>query len=166
MEIVKNCKIDLNFSKFPNNCLLPKEINFNPEEVFSITSEISSFLTRGIIQKVSPCPGQFVSKIFYRQKPNGSIRLILDLSQLNEFIEYEHFKMESFQTALDLIEENCFFGSVDLKDSYYSVSIHCEYRKFLRFTWLGVLYEFTCMPNGLACAPRLFTKGSFTYYVT
>ncbi|XP_067682740.1 uncharacterized protein [Haliotis asinina] len=31
-------------------------------------------------------------------------------------------------------------------------------RKFLRFEWQGILYEYTCLPNGLACAPRRFTK--------
>ena len=31
-------------------------------------------------------------------------------------------------------------------------------KKFLRFIWEGELYEFTCLPNGLPCAPRIFTK--------
>ena len=49
-------------------------------------------------------------------------------------------------------------ASVDLKDAYYSVPIHQEHQKYLKFEWQGQLYQFTCLPNGLACAPRLFTK--------
>ena len=49
-------------------------------------------------------------------------------------------------------------ASVDLKDAYYSVPIALEDRKFLKFEWKGDYYQYTCLPNGLACAPRLFTK--------
>ena len=41
---------------------------------------------------------------------------------------------------------------------YYSVPIALEDRKFLKFEWKGDYYQNTCLPNGLACAPRLFTK--------
>ena len=49
-------------------------------------------------------------------------------------------------------------ASVDLKDAYYSVPIASEDRTFLKFEWEGNYYQYTCLPNGLACAPRLFTK--------
>ena len=49
-------------------------------------------------------------------------------------------------------------ASVDMKDAYYSIPIRSSDRKFLRFIWEGNLYEFTCLPNGLSCAPRIFTK--------
>ena len=45
-------------------------------------------------------------------------------------------------------------ASVDLKDAYYSVPIASEDRKFLKFEWKGDYYQYTCLPNGLACAPR------------
>ena len=49
-------------------------------------------------------------------------------------------------------------ASVDLKDAYYSIPVCFEDRKYLRFLWRGALYQFTCLPNGLAEAPRKFTK--------
>lgn len=49
-------------------------------------------------------------------------------------------------------------ASIDMKDAYYSIPIKTEDRKFLRFKWDADLYEFTCLPNGLSCAPRQFTK--------
>ena len=49
-------------------------------------------------------------------------------------------------------------ASLDLRDAYYSVPIHEQYQKFLKFVWRKKLYQFTCLPNGLACAPRVFTK--------
>ena len=55
---------------------------------------------------------------------------------------------------------------LDLKDAYYSVPINPQHRKFLRFEFKGSLYEFTCLPNGLASAPRVFTKLMKPVYVT
>ena len=49
-------------------------------------------------------------------------------------------------------------ASIDLKDAYYSVPITRKDRKYLRFLWQGNLFQFTCLPNGLSCAPRKFTK--------
>ena len=84
--------------------------------------------------------------------------MILNLKQLNEFVSYYHFKMDTIQTALKLMRPGCFMASVDLKDAYYSVPIALEDRKYLKFEWQGSYFHYTCLPNGLACAPRLFTK--------
>ena len=48
--------------------------------------------------------------------------------------------------------------SVDLKDAYYSIPIAEEDRKFLMLEWKGKYYQFTCLPNGLSSAPKVFTK--------
>ena len=66
--------------------------------------------------------------------------------------------MHSLQTALNMTRKNCWMGSIDLRDAYYSVPIKPEQTKFLRFKWRDRLYEFRVLPNGLACAPRFFTK--------
>ena len=82
----------------------------------------------------------------------------MDLTQLNKFIEYQHFKMHALGTALDLMEKDSVMASLDLKDAYYTVSVHKSDRKYLKFYWKGMLYQFVALPNGLACAPRFFTK--------
>lgn len=120
--------------------------------------EIAKYIRTGIIEEVDHSEGEFISQIFPRIKKSGGVRIILNLKSLNENVHYQHFKMENLQLALGLIEENYFMASVDLKDAYYSVSIAPEYRKFLRFIWNGRLYQYTCLPNGLTSAPRIFTK--------
>lgn len=102
--------------------------------------------------------GEVLSHIFIRPKTDGSYRLILNLSNLNEHIEKKHFKMETLKSALNLVEKDCFFAKIDLKDAYYSVPIVAQDRKFLRFTWQGKLYAFCSLPNGLTSAPRIWTK--------
>lgn len=66
--------------------------------------------------------------------------------------------METLKSALSLVKSNCWFSALDIKDAYYSVKIHPDSRKFLRFRWENRTYQFTCLPMGLASAPRVFTK--------
>lgn len=49
-------------------------------------------------------------------------------------------------------------ASIDIKDAYYLISIDKSSRKFLRFQYSGVYYEFNCLPFGLNVAPFVFTK--------
>ena len=65
-----------------------------------------------------------------------------------------------------MMRPGCFMASVDLKDAYYTVPIHASHQKYLKFCFDGALYKYTCLPNGLASAPRIFTKLLKPVYAT
>ena len=135
----------------------PKEINFTRQDQEVIDVEIDKLLIKGVISETT-YRGEYISTIFVRPKKDGGHRLIRNLKSLNEHVEYRHFKMDTLQSAIRLMTPKCYMASVDLRDEYYSVPIHNDDQKYLRFCWKGRLFQFTCLPNGLACAPRLFTK--------
>ena len=66
--------------------------------------------------------------------------------------------MESLASAICLMTPGSYMASVDLQDAYYSVPVDESYQKYLKLSWKGELFQFTCLLNGLASAPRLFTK--------
>lgn len=136
----------------------PVPYRFNESESQVIDSQIDKFLKKGIVQESVPEQGEFISNIFSRPKPDGSVRIILDLTKLNDEVLKLHFKMTSLQTAIDMMRPFCFMGSVDLKDAYYSVKVDEEHQKLLKFAWRDKLFKFVGMPNGLTSAPRTFTK--------
>ena len=41
---------------------------------------------------------------------------------------------------------------------YQAIPVHPEHRKYLLLGWEGKYYQFTCLPNGLSSAPRVFTQ--------
>ena len=43
-------------------------------------------------------------------------------------------------------------------DAYFSIPIHEDFQKYLKFFWEGQLYKFVCLPFGPASAPRIYTK--------
>ena len=100
----------------------------------------------------------FLSNIFPTFKKDGSSRVILNLKELNEYIIHIHFQMDSIKDVIQLIFPNCYFMTVDLKDAYFSVFIKPKDRIWLQFFWNSQCYRFTCLPQGLTSAPRIFTK--------
>ncbi|XP_064635165.1 uncharacterized protein LOC135492550 [Lineus longissimus] len=150
--------VTLEFDQIPEQRFIPKPYKFDPDKFRRIDDKIKSMLSKAIIEPTWHEPGQFISNIFTRDKKDGDIRVILDLSELNDDITYHHFKMETFQAALDLVFPNCFMASIDWKDAYFSVPVRKGDRKYLKFIWGGKLFQFTALPNGLSSAPRIFTK--------
>lgn len=155
LDTVQHCHLEIGNPDQPR----PRpEIQFNSEEKAIINAEITHLLKLGVIEPAVHCPNEYISSIFVRKKKSGKYRMILNLKGLNKYVEKHHFKMDTLWSAVRLMTPNCFMASLDLKDAYYSVPIAEEHRKYLRFYWQGFLYQYTCMPNGLSSAPRVFTK--------
>lgn len=116
-------------------------------------------MDKGVLQAVEAVTGQFVSNVFLREKKEKEkFPMILNLKDLNQYIEYHHFKMDTLETALTMITPGFWFTSLDFTDVYYSLAIHEKDRKFLRFSFQGQLYEYMCLPNGLRSGPGIFMK--------
>ena len=157
LDAIKHYHIEFG-EDLPFQICQPKQMHFSLSERAIINEEIAKLLNKGVVEQTHCVEGDFISTIFVRPKKDGSYRMILNLKTLNEFVSYYHFKMDNIKTALKLMRPGCFMASVDLKDAYYSVPIATEDRRYLKFEWQGSYFQYTCLPNGLACAPRLFTK--------
>lgn len=157
LGIVKN-GYQLEFQSHPCKQCNRQPIKFNTKEENIIANLIDKFWNKGIIEISRHEQGEVISHIFFRPKPDGSYRLILNLSKLNEHVVKTSFKMETLRSALQLIRKDCYFAKIDLKDAFYSIPIHQKDRKFLKFMWQGRLFQFTCLPNGLGTASKIFTK--------
>lgn len=146
------------FTTIPKQDRPPKEVSFSNHEKLHVKSEIMRLLKTGVLVTCSREPGDFISNIFLRPKKNGGYRMILNLKKLNEFVPYQHFKMESLQHAIHMMTNNCFMCNIDLLEAYYCVSIHKDHHKYLKFSFENEYYKYTVFPNGLSCCPRIFTK--------
>ena len=80
---------------------------------------------------------------------------MLNLKNLNEFIEHIHFKMHGLKEILKMVAENCFMASLDIKDAYYSIPVDESSQKFIS---KEQLHQFCVLPDGLSLCPRWFTK--------
>jgi len=156
LETVSGFKIKFDDEVIPYR---RQPLNFNSDECAIVREQISKLVEKGVVVTSQHEPDEIISSVFLRKKKAGvKYRMILNLKPLNHYVEYHHFKMDSLETAKMIVRPNCYMGSVDLSDAYFCVPIHDSHRKYVKFLFEGILYEFTALPQGLACAPRLFTK--------
>ena len=158
LQTISGCRIEFEEEVPPIQTNMKRNFQFNMQESKIIDNEIEELLAKKVIEETSHEEGEFISNIFLRKKKNGRYRMILNLKEFNVHVEYHHFKMETLETALKLVTRDCYMASIDIKDAYYCVPVHEDYRKYLKFNWNSKLFQFTCAPNGLACVPRKYTK--------
>ena len=119
---------------------------------------IASLLSKGAVEEIIlECPGYY-SRIFLVPKKNGKLRLIIDLSVLNHFVDTQTFKMETQRKVKDAVQLNNWVFSLDLTDAYLHIPIHYRSRKYLRFTLRGRVYQFKAIQFSLSTSPFVFTR--------
>lgn len=75
-------------------------------------------------------------------------RMILNVKQLNFHVDYIHFKMDTLDSCLLLMDRNCFMASVDLENAYHSVPMHPDYTKYFKFSVNGKMFKYLVLPQG------------------
>lgn len=158
INTIRGCTLEL--TNIPIQTKIPKPLKFSAEETDKIATELKRFLACGIIECVSESTdNEFISNIFIRPKKDGRVRVILNLKHFNSlYVDKSHFKMESLRTAINSMRPNCYMASVDLSDAYYSIKVKEQDRKYFRFIFQGVKYQFTALVMGYSASPRLWTK--------
>ena len=125
----------------------------------SVQVEVDKMILQGAIHPVTSNTEEgFVSSIFLVDKKDGGHRPVINLKNLNSFVDFQHFKVEGIYMLRDLLKKGDFMVKLDLKDAYFTVPVWIGHQKYLRFLWKETLWEFACLPFGLANAPRTFTK--------
>ncbi|XP_067204258.1 uncharacterized protein [Linepithema humile] len=134
------------------------EPKFSPADATLCVREIERLRCKGAIAPVEPHVFQFLSPFFLINKSSGGKRFILNLRDLNKYIEPPHFKLEDWRTVIRLMLSGFHMATLDLENAYLLVPIFENHRRFLRFQWRNVTYEFSALPFGLSTAPYIFTK--------
>ena len=99
LNIVKGYKVEF---VGPNPIQLgnirPTVLNY--QESQNMASLLNDFLERGIIRPSQHELTEFISPVFLREKKNGSLRLILNLREFNNFVAPYHFKMDNIEACI------------------------------------------------------------------
>jgi len=154
LEVVRGYRLEL--AAVPRQDAPPRTIESKRDNL--ISEEVCKLLTKGAVKAVTPCDNQFLSRIFVVPKKDGTYRPVINLRPLNQFMNSIHFKMEGLSMVKDLLRQDDWMASMDLKDAYLSVTVWEGHRKYLRFMWQDTMFEFQSLPFGLCSAPRVFTK--------
>ena len=115
-----------------------------------------------------PFPHCHVSPLGAAPKPDGSCRLILDLSQpsgdsVNDNIDKKEFPCNytHFDAATDLVfrmGRGCYLTKIDIKHAYRLLPVRKEDWCLLVYYWKGMYYVDTVLPFGGRSSASIFTS--------
>ena len=145
------------FKQPPQECDLPNH-KLNKEEESFIDKKVNELLTNSYISKVIQKPVCVTPIGCVKKKSADKFRLINDMRIVNQYIDVPKVRYEDLSCLPDIVKENDWFGSVDLKDGFHNVKIKSQYRKYFGFKWNNNYYQWNVLNFGCAISPYLFTK--------
>ena len=98
----------------PTQNQIPHQITFSDTEQRIIDAEITKWLVKGVTIPCESEQGKYISTVFVRPKKDGNYRMILNLKQLNSFVEYHHFKMDILTTTIKMMRKGCYMASMPI----------------------------------------------------
>lgn len=118
-----------------------------------------------IIQKVDQISNEsWVSNLVIVEKPNGSIRICLDPSDLNKVIIRQPHLIPTINDLSDKLNHKKLYTLLDLKDGFYHIVLDSKSADKCCFSTPFGIYQFLRCPFGLSSAPELFQKVNETIF--
>jgi hypothetical protein len=117
-------------------------------------------LVKGAIEPVDDPDPRFYSHLFVVAKKSGGLRPVIDLKALNQHLSVPHFKMETHQSIRGQIQLGESTVSLDMKDEYFHIPVHPQFRKYMRFAISDQVYQFRAMCFGLSPASIHLHEGT------
>ena len=113
-----------------------------------------------------PFPVTHVSPLGAREKPDGSVRLILDLSSprgmsINENIDQSDFSCQymRFDEAIQAVQaqgRGCFMSKLDIRHAFRLCPVRPSQWCLLSYRWQGMFFVDTVLPFGGRSSPYIF----------
>ncbi|CAK1540027.1 unnamed protein product [Leptosia nina] len=119
--------------------------------------EIQTMIRERVLE-FAPMTPSFISPLFIIRKNNGKNRVIFNLKALNQFMKPEPFHLFHHYQMPKFLQQGDWMVKLDISQAYYHVPISVKHRCFLRVSYKGRLLQMTCLPFGLAIAPKMFAS--------
>ena len=137
--------------KIPFESIPPKLHNNNNKSALEnkdfVSKAILELLDKNLIVQCNDIP-HIVSPLSVA-KNRTKLRLILDLSRINKFIQKNNIKYEDWKTALTYIQPHYWLVKFDIHSAYHHIDIYEPHTTYLWLSWkmdnTTLFYKFTVL---------------------
>ena len=112
--------------------------------------------TMSVIEPIEA--SEWVSPIVVAHKPDGRVRLCIDLRNVNSKIIVERYPMPNIHKMLSMLESAKVFITIDLSSAYHQIPLTDESKDITAFITTEGLFRFMRIPFGLASASSVFQR--------
>lgn len=114
-----------------------------------VNREIQDMIDNKIIERADT---MYINPIVVVRKSSGELRLCLDARNINSCTVPQYETPMSIDSILGRITNASIFSKIDLKHSFWLISLDENCRKYTGFRINGVVYQFRVVPFGLQSA--------------
>ena len=131
----------------------------DPKTAHFMDAKVQELMKMGVVSRAGRAQSGEgnILPAFLLKKSSGGHRFIHDLRLTNLGARFPKRKLKTLDKTLPLIGKHAWLASLDLKNAYYLVKLHQESRKWVQFSWRGVVYRFNRLPMGLSPSMHVFS---------
>ncbi|CAB4011562.1 Transposon Ty3-I Gag-Pol poly [Paramuricea clavata] len=135
---------------------------YNPRKVPhplipKVEAELQSMLKQNVISPVT-VPTEWCSGMVCVPKPNGKVRICVDLTQLNKAVKREIHPMPSVDESLSKLGQGKVFSKLDANSGFWQVPLDEQSRLLTTFITPFGRFCFNRLPFGICSAPEIFQR--------
>ena len=122
-----------------------------------VKEELERMEEMGVISKVSE-PTDWCAGTVVVPKPNGKVRICVDLTKLNESVRRERHILPSVEQTLSQISGAKLFSKLDANSGFWQIELAKESAKLTTFITPFGRFCFNRLPFGITSAPEHFQR--------
>ncbi|KAL9963006.1 hypothetical protein ACROYT_G032167 [Oculina patagonica] len=120
-----------------------------------VKEELTRMLEAGIIEEVTE-PTDWCAPMVPVVKPNGKIRICVDLRKLNEAVKRERYILPTLEDVAPKLAGAKVFSKLDASSGYWQIPLHPDSTKLTTFITPMGRFCFRRLPFGITSAPEIF----------
>ena len=122
-----------------------------------VTEKLEELLKLDVIEKVEG-PTSWVNPLVVVEKPNGDIRICLDMRQANQAIVREKHPVPTVEETLQEVSYAKVFSKLDLNMAFHQIELHPDSRDITTFPAPDGLYRYKRLLFGVNMATEKFQQ--------
>lgn len=122
-----------------------------------VEKKLDEMLNQGIIEMVNE-PREWISPMVIVPKPDGSIRICIDMRQANKAIVREKHPLPTLDDILPKLSKSKVFSKFDVKNAFHQLELGKKSRYITTFITKRGLMQYKRLIFGINNAPELFQK--------
>jgi hypothetical protein len=123
----------------------------------AVKTQLEQMVKSGVISPITE-PTEWCSGMVVVPKPNGKVRICVDLTQLNKNVMREVFPMSSVEDSLAKLQQGQVFSKLDANSGFWQIPLDPESRKLTCFITPYGRFCFNRLPFGISSAPEVFSR--------
>ncbi|KAL7881030.1 hypothetical protein SRHO_G00032840 [Serrasalmus rhombeus] len=122
-----------------------------------VKTELDRMVSMGVISRVTQ-PTPWCAGMVVVPKPNGKIRLCVDLTHLNKWVQRERHILPAVDYTLGMLAGAKTFTKLDATSGFWQIPLAEESRLLTTFITPFGRYAFNRLPFGISSAPEHFQR--------